>query len=154
MTRPRATQCLHSGWRRLDDVTMSSPRPWSYDRAVTHGCFRDTRPDDGPIVDRQTALMIGVGVAVMVLGTLAWRAPFPVRLAVAIGMVAALFALVGGFLATYEAAMVRAHLSVVDRPELGDGRRWAVFGAAMIGYPLALLALLFAGIAAAQALTG
>ena len=96
--------------------------------------------------------MISAGVAVFVLGTLAWRAPFPVRLAVGIAMVAALFSLVGGFLATYEAAMVRAHLSVVDRPELGDIRRWAVFGAATIGYPLVLLAVLFVGIAAAQAL--
>lgn len=91
---------------------------------------------------------------VFVLGTLAWRAPLPIRLAVAVGMLAATFLLVAGFLATYVAALHWAHRTVVDRPDLGDVRRWAIFGLALVGYPLVLLALLFAGIAAAQASTG
>lgn len=133
---------------------MMNRRPWSYDRAVTHGFFRDTRPDDGRIVDRSSGLAIGVGAAVFVLGTLAWRAPLPIRLAVAAGMLAATYLLLVGFLATYVAALNSAHRTVVDRPELGDVRRWAIFGLVLVGYPLVLLALLFAGIAAAQALTG
>lgn len=118
------------------------------------GFFRDTTPDDSRIVDRYSGLAIGVGAGVIVLGTLAWRAPLPIRLAVVVGMLAATFLLLGGFLATYEAALIRAHRKVVDRPELGDVRRWAIFDLVLVGYPLVLLALLFAGIAAAQALTG
>src|SRR5215211_2326797 len=65
---------------------MNEARPWSYDRAVTHGFFRDTRPDDRPVIDRASALGMGAAISAFAAGSVAWRAPFPIRLAVAIAM--------------------------------------------------------------------
>ncbi len=105
-------------------------------------------------VDRFTVLALTAGAAAVVAGSLAYHAAFPVKVVVGIGMMTAGLLLIRAFLRTYEGAIVRAHPKVVDHPELGEVGRWAIFGVALVGYPLLLRALLFAGIAAAQAING
>lgn len=138
--------------RRHDDVWVSNGRPWSYDRAVTHGFFRDRRPDNASVLNRYPALAMAAGYLVIVAGSQAYRAPLPLRLAVVIVMIAAFFSMMFGFLKTWEAAFIRAHLAVVDRRDLGDAIRWAIFALVLAGLPVLFLGLLLGGIAALQAL--
>jgi hypothetical protein len=127
-------------------------RPWSYDRAVTRGFFAGVRPNDRPIFDLRSALSLTGGLAVIVVGALFYRAPLPVRIVVVVAMLAAYVLLIRAFFVTWRAAMARAHLKVIDRPELGEVRRWAIFGLALIGYPLVWLMLFIVGPLALQAI--
>jgi hypothetical protein len=127
-------------------------RPWSYDRAITRGWFGGVRPDDRPIFDLRSSLSLVGGLAIIVVGALFYRAPLPVRIAVAIALLAAYVLLIRAFFVTWRAAMARAHLSVIDRPELGDVRRWSIFGVALFGYPLLWLMLFLFGPLALQAI--
>jgi len=102
-----------------------------------------------PVVDRRSGLSVTSGLAVLSAGSLAYAGAFPVRLAVAAAMVAATFLLINGMLRIYVAALIRAHRSVVDRPEFGELRRWAIFGLAVVGWPLLVLTLLLGGIGVA-----
>jgi hypothetical protein len=111
-------------------------RPWSYDRAVTRGFFGGIRPDDRPIFDRRSWLSLIAASAAFVAAFLLYRAALPVRIAVVVALIAAYVLLIRAFFVTWRAAMARAQLSVIDRPELGDVRRWTTFGLAVVGYPL------------------
>ena len=79
--------------------------------------------------------------------------PVPVRLVLAIALTGAFFLWALALRRTYPAALSSAHLKVVDRPELGDAARYALFLLATVGYPLLLLGLFARGFVAVQVLS-
>ena len=133
------------------DATERADRPWSYDRAVTRGFFHGERPAATPILDRRSVIYVAGGITVIAVGSLAYREPFAVRLLVVAAMVVAMFFLVAGLLRIYIRSLVHAHRGVVDRPELGDVRRWMTFALPLVVWPLLGLAAVLGGIALVQA---
>jgi hypothetical protein len=137
----------------LTDAPDPPDRPWSYDRAVTRGFFRGEHPSDGPVVDLRSLLYVAGGVAVIAVGSLTYRAPVALRILVAAAILVAGSLLILGMKRIYMRSLVRAHRSVVDRPELGDRRRWATFALPLVVWPVLVLAALIGGIALIQEVT-
>ena len=71
--------------------------------------------------------------------------PFGPGLRVPAGVALLLTALAGGFvwIPSWSVAIERTHVRLLARPDLGDGRRIALFFGALIGFGVASLAILW-----------